>query len=885
MCNKVVKKLLPIIFFIFLVLALRLAGLSFSPVKTRAEELETPKSVSLTEFYFYNALSEDSYNVTMGKAKFGMLLRFDDVLSDNRSEVNGGIKTVNLVDKYAKNIFINDMPLDFYVGAEVYYFYEEYMWVYIPNMNAYRKLSVNEAFQFQDRMIEPFTLYTALSQESYSYGYPIWTLDGQAYADTKTHEVELKKIEFNNTGYKYFSPKKGLLLEFDAKNENGDWLNKDISSTPTEKDGGLMRINLVHHNAIQNTFLGAHASVDSRILLDGIPFKDIPGAEITYHSQRYVWLYAPNMIDYTKLEIMEDTLFLDAYLPKVELYSNGDEWVDYDPTAARADIAEVSYIGIEWNNYDFGHMGGKNGVLLEFSDNLSKYAKEIAGGARSVNKVNTAIGAHVCLNGTPLKNINGAQISYYSEKLLWIYIPSEELIFSGGNAPCLTIDKGAEFLNAKLPAVTIYFDGSYWQDNMPNFTEYEANAFMDIKYNNVTVSGNEGYAYTIFTFADEFAFDELSIPNLAQIGDAGQKIRVNGKTLKELYQEDNKTYCSLVEGYGKNTLQVLLRKSDLFPTVAGTTTTLTIEDGTKFMDKTLEGLTFYLVDGKWSVINEDSMHDVEDKQAPYIYYYGEAQYQVFVGEEIINFSSMAFAFDEYEGGVECKIEFPDGAITDNKWNRGEWQVKLVATDAQGNKSEKEIFVTAIHREEQYLSVYVNGFFSYRLCYGEKIQYEKSEELLRGAPEKADTESSYFVFVGWTYQDKFWDFENDVATEDVWLSPIYKEYKRPFTLTIKDVDSDTVDFVTVKYGDIIDFSQYKKDGYKLTVKVDDTIVKRVTVSGNVSVELQYTPISTNEDNGATQAILILVACWVGASLLTMASVILYKKLGKKTGGEQ
>ena len=95
MHNKIVNKLLPILSFIFLAIALCL-GTSFSHIKTNAEELETPKSVNLTEFHYYNVLSEDSYNVTMGKAKFGMLLRFDDVLSDNRSEINGGIKTVNL---------------------------------------------------------------------------------------------------------------------------------------------------------------------------------------------------------------------------------------------------------------------------------------------------------------------------------------------------------------------------------------------------------------------------------------------------------------------------------------------------------------------------------------------------------------------------------------------------------------------------------------------------------------------------------------------------------------------------------------------------------------------------------------------------------------------
>ena len=154
------KKLLPILSFIFVLAALCLVWLSFSSIKARADA-EDVKKVELTEFQFFNALSEDSQNVVMGKGKFGMLLRFSDILSDNVSEVHGGIKTVNLVDKYGQYVFINDMPLTFYTDAEICYYFEDFVWVYIPNMDIYRKLSVDEEFRFEDRMVQPFALYTA----------------------------------------------------------------------------------------------------------------------------------------------------------------------------------------------------------------------------------------------------------------------------------------------------------------------------------------------------------------------------------------------------------------------------------------------------------------------------------------------------------------------------------------------------------------------------------------------------------------------------------------------------------------------------------------------------------------------------------------------------
>ncbi|MBE7080610.1 MAG: hypothetical protein E7371_05165 [Clostridiales bacterium] len=865
------KKLLPIISFIFGVAVAGFAWTSVSAVKASAEADE-PKSVSLAEFQYFNEYSEDSQNIAMGQGKFGMLLRFDDVLSDNISEVNGGIKSLNLVGKYGKNILVNDMPIDFYTDAEIRYFFEEYLWVYIPHMDFYRKLSIETAFQFEDRVLQPFALYTASTPEGYNY----WTDDAELYLTTKTQEVEFKKIEFNNTGYKYFSPKKGLLLEFDVK--NGDtWMNADLSKTVSERDGSWMKMNLLNHSATKNALLGEGASVAENILLDGIPLKDIPDAEISYHSQRYLWVYAPNMIDYTTFEINDNTLFFDSFLPNVVLYSNGDEWIETDPNAPREDVVNVSFENIEWNNFDFGYRGGKHGLLVKFSDNLSKSYREIDGSIRSINKVNTSIGEHVRLNGEPLKNIAGAEISYHSEQYLWVYIPSEKLILADGY-PCLTIDKDTEFLNAKFDEMTLYFDGCYWQETKPEATDYATNEFVEIMHNNVTNTGNEGYAITVFTFADDFDAELASRPNFAQMGEAGRTVTVNGKTLSELYAIDSNTNFVFNNDYGDNTMCLVLRKADLY-SASGEPTVLTIADGTRFMDKTIGELTFYLVDGEWSETSAPSQTPAEDKDAPYLYYYGEESYLVFTGERVMDFTALTYAFDDCDGETACVVEMPEDAETDGKWNSGTWQVKLTSADTQGNTAEKEITVTVIDKEKEFLSVYVNGFFSYRVRYGEKIDFAKSEELLRGNPEKADSASSYFVFTGWQCNEKVWDFNNDVVTEDIELVPMYKECKRLFSVVIKDSNGDAMDFITAKYGDEIDFTEYEKEGYTLIVKANGTRVNSVTVNNNLSVELQYLPMQA-ENDGCQSGI-----NWCGMALWMAVGVIFYAKLGKKAGREE
>ena len=195
-------------------------------------------------------------------------------------------------------------------------------------------------------------------------------------------------------------------------------------------------------------------------------------------------------------------------------------------------------------------------------------------------------------------------------------------------------------------------------------------------------------------------------------------------------------------------------------------------------------------------------------------------------------------------------------------------------------------MTVIDREQEFLSIYVNGKFSYRVRYGDKIEHGKDDALANGAPEKADSATSYFVFAGWTFNGRLWDFENDVVTEDVWLSPMYREYKRLFSVTIIGENNEDLAFLTAKYGEVIDFSEYEKEGYVVYAQVDGVILNSITVKGNTTVQLHYAPLTQESapasSSSSSSQFVILAICWLGSAALIAVSVVLYKKLGKKAG---
>ena len=87
-----------------------------------------------------------------------------------------------------------------------------------------------------------------------------------------------------------------------------------------------------------------------------------------------------------------------------------------------------------------------------------------------------------------------------------------------------------------------------------------------------------------------------------------------------------------------------------------------------------------------------------DSYAPTVTYNGKMQIALKVGDAAPDFSE-ATAFDNYDGALEVRVSWPEGAVTDGKVNEGTYTVKLYAVDAAGNESDAYNVTVTVESDE------------------------------------------------------------------------------------------------------------------------------------------------------------------------------------------
>lgn len=108
---------------------------------TASNKWSTKKEESVLVSFSSILWNNAGYDVYEGKN--GVLLSFSDNLSNAPSEIEGGIKTVNNVSSEIGNrIKLDQTPLKNIANSEIMYFGSSFLWVYAPNMNQYKKLTI-----------------------------------------------------------------------------------------------------------------------------------------------------------------------------------------------------------------------------------------------------------------------------------------------------------------------------------------------------------------------------------------------------------------------------------------------------------------------------------------------------------------------------------------------------------------------------------------------------------------------------------------------------------------------------------------------------------------------------------------------------------------------
>lgn len=542
-----------------------------------AVETSTSKTnVTFVEIKWNNT----DYNQYGGKA--GLNLQFSSNLSTIPNEYNGGIKNRNLRNtNLGEDILYNGTPFKDIADSEIMYFSTDRLWLYIPNWtsNPYNYIRINSTTMLD--AILPDVAFTSTGGN--------WTLANTVnYSGIQWNNVNYGPSDSLATGYK-------LLIKFNA----------NLSINPDTPD---------NTNQASSSY-----DVGNRILVNGVPIKNVGGCNICYPSAQsflYIYVCDTNLTytgDYFRptVYIPSGTLFMNATLPELTFTFNGvlgdsGAWSLVDSPKSYSD---VTLNEIVWNNTnnDSTNFGNKNGILLGFSSNLSlNTSSEKNGTILYRNYATTFLGDSLKLNGTSFSSIAGAEIKYYKNSQLWIYAPNMADDYGHYKAE-IELVSPSYFLDVEIPRFDFVISGTTWADFSPS-TTYLAN-YVNIhpSWNNVVVSA--GYGGLLIQYDKTLGADKDYINQATSAYEIGTNLKINNVSIKDIPD------CQVSYAHGVGRLYVVYPLSILYNNGAYSAT-LTIPSGTKFMSSRLSETTlFYQGDndsGVW-VDADDALISTQDR--------------------------------------------------------------------------------------------------------------------------------------------------------------------------------------------------------------------------------------------------------------------------------
>ena len=271
-----------------------------------------------------------------------------------------------------------------------------------------------------------------------------------------------------------------------------------------------------------------------------------------------------------------------------------------------------------------------------------------------------------------------------------------------------------------------------------------------------------------------------------------------------------------------------------------------------------------------------------DIKKPFVTYSGEETYRYNVGSIKPDLKALCTSFDDVDGDVSELIEviWPDGSLSDDNLNKGDWIITITFSDNSGNFD--VLYINIIVYDQNEVLVTFDGQNPTYYVVGSLI--EKPED-----PVKKEDKFATYTFIGWFNGDTQWDFDNDRVTEDLNLIAKFQKNDRMYAISIVIENNTTT--LELPYGAKIDLTTYKKDGYLMTVTCDgvEYVQDFYEVRGEATISIAYQKIDdpinpinpTNNSNQNLTGLFIGLAC--GAAVLIVGAevlVLLFKKKGNK-----
>ena len=648
--------------------------------------------------------------------------------------------------------------------------------------------------------------------------------------------------------------------------------------------------------------------IDNKIKVNGVNIIDVVDSICYIFPEYGLFFYIPDSsilyndeYKFPVISLEEGIHFNNVILPSINFEFRGeigepDKWT-YTKDSSEYNHIEFTDVAGGWNNVplDSNHSHS----VLQFGQYGIDYLKndKLADENNLVSKY-SYVGLSIFVNGVSLAEIGDVCVSYaHGFCYLYIALPNSVLKPSNGYKICnLHINKDTIFFDSMLGEVDLYLFNGEWIKTRPETPE-------DSDYDNA------------FSFSDVYGIDEIELDeSLKQLG-SSRKSSINQFSYYFDYKlpTEMSSFSVFVLGTDVNNgleLSFAKNKIMLYDATENENSLASAELPLFNYDEWYS-ILFYtkVIDSKLSLfvafddivyihLNDVNLKNASnignvittnllsgnvliknavygsDNKKPVITYTGKAVYGVLVGTDAIDFTNKCTSYDLVDGDVSELIQYiwQEGALTNGKINKGIWDVRIVSIDRSNNKSEMSVVV--IGSEKLEVTVTFDGKNPTNYKVGDHIAPVKDPEI--------DDETGYYKFIGWYFNDRPWDFENDYLTQDLdFVSKFqYNIDNYIVSITEEGLENPTSYVLYFTLGSRINLDIFSKDGYTLEAYVNGEKVDFINVTGNISVKLVYTSTNPPEPKGCGGSIATsasIVSILSGAALILLVAS---KKKGEK-----
>lgn len=825
--------------------------------------------------------------------------------------VDENLLTANIAgSNIGDHILINGVEAQNVDDVQIYCFPQNGFFLYVPNSS----ITFSDEYEYATiEVLEGMSIDGTVQVVGNRFEYRgilgsfnKWEIDPEPIVKIKG---EFNSINWNNKDFSFAanqewcgelmpngSPKNGYcLLAF--FNEEGKTYSESIIGDVTTYNRGVIGIGL---------------NADYKIKVNGVNIVDVEGSKCYIYPAYGLFFYIPEAsITYNEtyripvISLEEGLHFNNVYLPKMSFEFRGQIGEPECWTYVKdiEDYNHFEYGGVAENHNNISADPTHSYVILKFGEYGVEYLKNdgVSSEANLVNKYSDC-GTKITMNGVPFAEIEETTVSYW-HGYCYVYIayPNSSLFPSNGyKVVTLHIEQNTVFYDTMLQEVTLYLFNGRWiheRPETPEDSDYTGALTFSETFGKEQETLNESkkelfaekessvnsfkYFMDYKLVSSESVFVFYALGNRSQSGlrlvfrnknislyDATQGSVLLGSAELEKFEYDEWYSLLIYTKIIENQLSICVAIDDI---------TYIHAEEVHFSNEDNLGNQFSINLGGGSALFKNAVVGADNKK-PVLSYTGKKVYGVLVGSEIIDFSNKCSAYDSTDGNVTKYITYnwPEGSITDNKINKGTWEVTIISSDKSNNTAKLVVTVIATDKLDVVVTFDGENPINYRV--GDHIH-------LVTLPNKVDDEGISYRFIGWFYNDRPWDFENDYVVSDMNLVSKYQETTIEYLVSffIEGLDNTNRYSLYFKYGTEINMQMFVKDGYTLKAFVNNNEVETIKITEAMEVKLVYTPTgsSTNKKKGcggniATTSIIL--------SLISGVAFILLVSLKKKGGKE-